>query len=56
MDITMGKYKEDKKEKPKEDKLSKAKFVRPYYIWEGGKKTHMKFIQLAIQEEDLFIG
>ena len=38
-----------KKKKQKKVKLQKAKFERPYYIWENGKKTHMKFIQLAIQ-------
>lgn len=45
----MGKDKKVKKEKPDKVKLVKAKFERPYYIWENGKKTHMKFIQLAIQ-------
>jgi len=27
----------------------KAKFERPYYIWENGKKTHIRFIQDAIK-------
>ena len=27
-----------------------AKFERPYYIWENGKKTHMVFIQNAIKQ------
>ncbi len=41
------KGKEKDKEKPK---LQKAKFERPYYIWEDGRKTHFRFIQLAIQQ------
>jgi len=30
----------------------KATFERPYYIWENGKKTHIRFIQLAIQQSN----
>jgi hypothetical protein len=30
----------------------KAKFERPYYIWENGKKTHMRFIQKAIMQSN----
>lgn len=47
----MGKDKKDKKEKHDKVKLVKAKFERPYYIWENGKKTHMRFIQIAIQRK-----
>ena len=35
----------------------KAKFERPYYVWENGKKTHLRFIQQAImQSRPLPIG
>ncbi len=34
---------------PSVTKTGEAKFERPYYIWENGKKTHIRFIQLAIQ-------
>lgn len=29
---------------------SKAKFEGQYYIWGNGKKTHVKFIQRAVQQ------
>lgn len=37
---------------PKKATKGKAKFERPYYIWENGKKTHMRFIQKAIMQSN----
>lgn len=34
----------------KKTSTGKAKFERPYYIWENGKKTHFRFIQDAIKQ------
>ncbi len=57
--MSFDKIKEKVKEKVKKKKTKvspastpstgKAKFEGKYYIWENGKKTHVKFIQLAIQ-------
>lgn len=33
----------------KDTSKGEAKFERPYYIWENGKKTHIRFIQDAIK-------
>jgi len=48
--------KEKVKEKVKKSKIKevihskpKARFEGHYYIWENGKKTHISFIQKAIQ-------